>query len=211
MLPCKLVPWVVLMMAAVGCRTSFLDYACSQEDCSTSEVQQGTDGTQGSHGTQGTDADHDSHQPPDPVSEGPNPTDPEDSTSTGAVDLEESGTSTGEQPPLEETGSEPAPMYAPCESDEECESEFCWEGFCTQICWSYVGGNTPCPPAPGDTQGVEIVCSRVVTPNPFGLCQTCGDCSLYCMASCDENSTCPGTSTCLPTGCAGDKGYCGYP
>jgi hypothetical protein len=223
--PARLLPWALaLVPPLLACTTSVIDYAsdggcAAGSGCSTGDVQPDTSDDVGSSA-----ATDDTGPPPGPGGP-PNPTDATDadddddvtsaSTSTGAVnddDATDTSSTTDASPPQEDTstGDAPADAYAPCESDDECASGLCLHGFCTSICWSFVEGQTPCPPAPADAPGVEIVCGTITHPAPSGICTVCGDCSAYCIATCVADSDCPSGSTCRTAACTATN-YCGGP
>lgn len=135
------------------------------------------------------------------------------STTTDASSSEGSSSGSESESSGDESSSTTAPednLFAPCTSDDECTSGYCAAGFCSQICWSQKGGETPCPEAPAGSVGVTIVCDRIDVEKGPG-CKGCFDCGQYCIATCTADSTCPNGGSCIANSCAPapDNAYCG--
>lgn len=102
--------------------------------------------------------------------------------------------------------------YAPCSDDEACASGVCTRGFCTEYCWSPIEGETPCPPVPGDAEGVTVVCGTIGFPGgpDHFVCEGCFDCAQYCIPVCDVGSVCPSGGVCGWNFCSPEGGgHCG--
>lgn len=211
-------PALALVSLLFACSEKTLSYGpdCGAEDgCDSTGTPAEDTGSPGDDGPEPT-----SGASPTTASDAPDPSASDDSDSgvsiTGAVD-EGSGTSavsdTGStsDPGDDEstsTGEPLAGMYAPCTSDEECDSGYCEHGFCSIVCWSPVGGETPCPPPPPGAENVTIECGMIGYPMQ-NYCEVCFDCAQYCVASCWDDSTCPGGGTCVGNLCAPGGAHCG--
>jgi len=177
---------------------------CSDDGCSSSgaELESSTGGT------------HDDGPVTSVTTSPTTSTSTSTSTSgTGSSSTEESSSGAELESSGEASSSTTAPednLFAPCASDEECTSGYCAGGFCSQVCWSQLDGETPCPGPPEGSVGVTIVCDRIGVEKGPG-CKGCFDCAQYCIASCTSDSTCPSGGSCIANGCAPgpDYGYCG--
>jgi hypothetical protein len=210
-------PAFALALLLAACSETTLSYGpdCGVEDGCGSTGMPGEDsGSTGGDGLEST-----SDKGPTATSHTPDPSASDDDSGvsiTGMVDDgsattegEDAGSTTdGGDDESTSTGELLAQMYAPCTADEDCSSGYCEHGFCSAVCWSQVGGETPCPPPPPGTENVTIVCGTIGYPMQ-NFCEGCFDCAQYCIASCWDDSTCPDGGSCVGNLCAPEGAHCG--
>lgn len=105
--------------------------------------------------------------------------------------------------PLELTTS-PRSFGVRCDSDGQCASGMCPDGFCTRTC----DASSPCPTGFHCRAGI---CVGGALGGPGSECATSEDCGstapdcvdadgeLICAAPCESDGSCPADSTCAPT------------